>query len=135
MTSPQRSPRQPGREGNLAEEEDLQWIVGYQLQSLVLAQALRSHHDMGAYTELSLFSGYGGFALGLRLAGLNARTVCYVEWDRYCQRVLQAQLGGTRWQEERGLPRVSTGIPDRVNRLKCLGNGIVPASLAVFLRR
>ena len=49
---------------------------------------------MGAYTELSLFSGYGGFSLGLRLAG----------------------------------------IPDRVNRLKCLGNGIVPASLAVFLR-
>ena len=50
---------------------------------------------MGTYTELNLFSGYGGFSLGLRLAGLNAR----------------------------------------VNRLKCLGNGIVPASLAVFLNR
>ena len=51
----------------------------------------------------------------------------YAEW-------FQAQLNGTWWQEERGLPRVATGIPDRVNRLKCLGNGIVPASLALFLR-
>ena len=51
----------------------------------------------------------------------------YLDW-------FHAQLDGTWWQEERGLPRVSTGIPDRVNRLKCLGNGIVPASLALFLR-
>jgi hypothetical protein len=50
----------------------------------------------------------------------------YLDW-------FQAQLDGTWWQEERGLPRVTTGIPDRVNRLKCLGNGIVPASLALFL--
>ena len=45
-----------------------------------------------------------------------------------------AQQDGTWWQEERGLPRVATGIKDRVNRLKCLGNGIVPASLSLFLR-
>ena len=51
----------------------------------------------------------------------------YGEW-------FQAQQDGTWWQEERGLPRVSTGISDRVDRLKCLGNGIVPASLALFLR-
>ena len=51
----------------------------------------------------------------------------YAEW-------FEAQLDGTWWQEERGLPRVATGIPDRVNRLKCLGNGIVPASLSLFLR-
>jgi hypothetical protein len=51
----------------------------------------------------------------------------YLDW-------FHAQQDGTWWQEERGLPRVSTGIKDRVNRLKCLGNGIVPASLALFLR-
>ena len=51
----------------------------------------------------------------------------YLDW-------LHAQQDGTWWQEERGLPRVATGIPDRVSRLKCLGNGIVPASLALFLR-
>ena len=46
----------------------------------------------------------------------------YLSW-------LHAQLDGTWWDEERGLPRVSTGVKDRVNRLKALGNGIVPASL------
>ena len=51
----------------------------------------------------------------------------YLDW-------FHAQMDGTWWQEERGLPRVATGIKDRVNRLKCLGNGIVPASLALFLR-
>ena len=51
----------------------------------------------------------------------------YLDW-------LYAQQDGTWWQEERGLPRVATGIKDRVNRLKCLGNGIVPASLSLFLR-
>jgi hypothetical protein len=50
----------------------------------------------------------------------------YLDW-------LYAQQDGTWWEIERGLPRVSTGIKDRVNRLKCLGNGIVPASLALFL--
>jgi hypothetical protein len=52
----------------------------------------------------------------------------YLDW-------FQAQQDGTWWQEERGLPRVATGIKDRVNRLKCLGNGIVPASLALFFDR
>jgi len=51
----------------------------------------------------------------------------YLDW-------FHAQMDGTWWQEERGLPRVATGIKDRVNRLKCLGNGIVPASLSLFLR-
>ena len=50
----------------------------------------------------------------------------YLDW-------FHAQQDGTWWQEERGLPRVATGIKDRVNRLKCLGNGIVPASLSLFL--
>ena len=43
-------------------------------------------------TEMSLFSGYGGFSLGLRLAGLNTRTICYVAWDRYCPQGLQARI-------------------------------------------
>ena len=41
------------------------------------------------YRVLDLFSGYGGFALGLRLAGLDATTVCYVEWDPFCQQIIQ----------------------------------------------
>ena len=40
---------------------------------------------------------------------------------------------GTWWHTERDLPRVATGTVDRVKRLRALGNGIVPASLALFL--
>ena len=47
---------------------------------------------MGVYTELSLFSGYGGFSLGLQLASVRSRTVCYVEIDDYCQRIIQARI-------------------------------------------
>ena len=43
-------------------------------------------------THLSLFSGYEGFGLGLRLAGLPIQTIGYVEIDEYCQKVLQARI-------------------------------------------
>ena len=43
-------------------------------------------------TELSLFTGYGGFSLGLRLAGIKTRTVMYVEWERYPQEIIKARI-------------------------------------------
>jgi hypothetical protein len=39
---------------------------------------------------------------------------------------------GTWWATERGIPRVTTERTNRVKRLKALGNGIVPASCALF---
>ena len=46
------------------------------------------------YNVLDCFSGYGGFALGLRLAYPDSdfRTVAYIEWDKYCQQVIQARI-------------------------------------------
>ena len=49
-------------------------------------------NDMDILTELSLYSGYGGFTLGLRLAGLRVRTVCYVEINPYRQKLIQARI-------------------------------------------
>ena len=40
---------------------------------------------------LSLFTGVGGGELAAQHI-LGWRTVCYVEWDDYCQRVLQARI-------------------------------------------
>ena len=51
----------------------------------------------------------------------------YQEW-------FDAMRDGTWWDTERGLPRVTTGAENRVNRLKMLGNGIVPASGALAIR-
>jgi len=42
--------------------------------------------------ELSLFSGYGGFSLGLKLAKIETRCVGYVEIDEYCQQLIQARI-------------------------------------------
>ena len=47
---------------------------------------------MDTLTEISLFSGYGGFSLGLRLAGVETQTVCYVEKEPYCQQIIQTRI-------------------------------------------
>ena len=49
-----------------------------------------------------------------------------------CRRESQSRLGGmvdgvSRWLDEPDIPRVATGNKDRVNRLKGLGNAIVPS--------
>ena len=43
-------------------------------------------------SELSLFSGYCGLTLGLRLAGVEVRTVGYVEIDPHCQQIIKARI-------------------------------------------
>ena len=42
--------------------------------------------------ELSLFSGYCGFTLGLRLAGLQVRTVGYVDNEPYIQKLIAQRI-------------------------------------------
>lgn len=44
---------------------------------------------------LHLCSGYGGFELGLRLAGVDAVTVCHVERDAYAAATLVARMAET----------------------------------------
>ena len=93
----------------------------------------RGYDDMDPLTEISLFSGYGGFALGLRFAGLRVQTACYVEKDAYCQRIIIQRIAegdlddAPIWDD-------ATGIEHRADQLRALGNGIVPAVVARFLR-
>ncbi len=97
--------------------------------------ARRSREDSGGDDLVTAIGGslspdWVSWLMGLPLKWSSLEPLSqedYAEW-------FQAQLDGTWWQEERGLPRVATGIKDRVSRLKCLGNGIVPASLSLFLR-
>lgn len=52
---------------------------------------------------LELCAGYGGFELGLRLAGVDTRTVCHVERDSYAAAALVARM------EDQTLDRAATG--------------------------
>jgi hypothetical protein len=38
------------------------------------------------------------------------------------------------WEQEPDIPRTTDSTKDRANRLRALGNAIVPQSLALFLR-
>ena len=60
----------------------------------------------------SLFSGIGGLELGLERAG----------------------LGESWWAVEPDVGRVANGVPKRVDRLKCLGNAVVPQVAEVIGR-
>ena len=66
--------------------------------------------------ELSLFSGYGGFSLGLRLAGMETRTVGYVEIDKYCQQIIQARIRDGFLDDAPIFPDIST-----FNGARCRG--------------
>ena len=85
--------------------------------------------DLRNAVDGSLSPDWVSWLMGLPVGWTSLEPLPREEYDEW----FHAQQDGTWWQEERGLPRVATGIKDRVNRLKCLGNGIVPASLALFL--
>ena len=46
--------------------------------------------------ELSLFSGYCGITLGLKLYGTEVRTIGYCEIDPFCQKIIKARIRDRR---------------------------------------
>ena len=72
------------------------------------------------YTHLDLFSGIGGFALGLQRTG-KFKTIAFCEYDEFCHRVLRKNFGNVpiikdiksfdteRFIHEHGRPFIITG--------------------------
>jgi DNA (cytosine-5)-methyltransferase 1 len=61
-----------------------------------------------------------------------------------CRRAVKSDVGGVAsrlpcwldgyWRVEPNIPRVATGVKNRVDRLKCLGNAVVPQQIYPILR-
>lgn len=82
---------------------------------------------MAELTHLSLFSGIGGLDLAAEMAGI--RTVGQCEWADYQTKILEKH-----WPDEPGVGRVADGIPNRVDRIKCLGSAVVPQQFYIFFQ-
>jgi hypothetical protein len=91
--------------------------------------------DLVTAVDGSLSPDWVSWLMGIPIAWTSLEPLPREEYDQW----LQMQRDGTWWAQWWGpwwfdCPSIATGIPNRANRLKCLGNGIVPASLALFLR-
>jgi len=96
-----------------------------------MQRMLGNHPDVRSQGGGTLNPSWVGWLMGLPHNWESLDPIVKEDFDAW----VEYQRTGTWWDEERGLPRVSTGVSDRVNRLRALGNGIVPACVAEFLWR
>ena len=94
-----------------------------------MQKMLGNHPDVRSQAEGTLNPTWVSWLMGLPTGWESLESLdrnAYAIW-------FEEMRNGTWWDTERDLPRVVTGTTDRVKRLRALGNGIVPASLALFL--
>ena len=92
----------------------MEWLMGYEQQFTKLIPTPRASDYKGSATNrfYTHTPARRVSASALRIAGSHSA------WDN--------------WPVEPGIPRVDDGIPNRVDRIKCLGNAVVPQQFYPF---
>jgi hypothetical protein len=94
-----------------------------------MQKMLGNHPDVRSQGEGTLNPNWVSWLMGIPTGWESLEPLDRKAYDEW----FAEMWNGTWWDSERDLPRVATGTVDRVKRLRALGNGIVPASLALFL--
>ena len=95
----------------------------------------------GARRKGSPFLGHDGSSQSLadadhsRLEGRDGGILCECADERSPRPSRGPRLGGDWWEIEPDVGRVAHGVPDRVDRLRGLGNAVVPAQAREAFRR
>ena len=74
----------------------------------------------------SMFSGVGGFELGLQRAGVDHELVGYCEWDQYA-----SQIYDTHFQGVKNYDAATTIVPDELPEFQLLTGGFPCQSFSV----
>ena len=103
----------------------LEWLMGYEQKFTELIPTPRASDYKGAATS--------------RVYSRNVQVEREREREREPERVPRSALRTSRidsawddWPSEPGICRVVDGIPNRVDRIKCLGNAVVPQQFYPF---
>lgn len=98
----------------------------------------RVEGEFASRDKTQRFSGGSWWAaepnMGGTLDGFSAWLDRNQELTNECRENAKAILSPWDGDWERGIPRVANGIPSRVDRLKCLGNAVVPQQVYPILK-
>ena len=78
----------------------------------------------------SMFSGVGGFELGLQRAGVDHELVGYSEWDKYASQIYDKQFPGVKNYDD-----ATTIVPDELPEFQLLVGGFPCQSFSVAGKR
>jgi len=98
--------------GGKTNPEFLEWLMGYEKAFTGLVPTPRAHDYAG--TKLNRFIG------GVLQTSVNGACRGHSAWEN--------------WPPEPGVGRVADGVPNRVDRIRCLGNAVVPQQFYLFFK-